>query len=172
MVERSSRICVDATIKLFEKDYALESDVGKVRLGALTMVQHLAGSLAMVTGKESLNKSFYIQLRSMLLNAAAADEKPTPQQVSLVEQAAMQAYQDNLDLACAFIEKSTVDKAIAEIEAHLADDSSNRRLRLREKTHSSAILALPLCLRPKLSGAQLSPPLSITLSVPLSFEVL
>lgn len=37
----------------------------------------------------------------------------------MIEQAANACVNDNLDLACAFIQKSTVDKAVVEVDRHL-----------------------------------------------------
>lgn len=43
----------------------------------------------------------------------------TPQQKDLVEQAATVAAQDNMELACAFIQKTAIEKAIPEIDKRL-----------------------------------------------------
>lgn len=43
----------------------------------------------------------------------------TPQQKDLVEQAATIAAQDNMELACAFIQKTAIEKAIPEIDKRL-----------------------------------------------------
>lgn len=43
----------------------------------------------------------------------------TPQQKELVEQAATIAAQDNMELACAFIQKTAIEKAIPEIDKRL-----------------------------------------------------
>jgi CCR4-NOT transcription complex subunit 1 len=43
----------------------------------------------------------------------------TPQQKELVEQAATVAAQDNMELACAFIQKTAIEKAIPEIDKRL-----------------------------------------------------
>lgn len=46
-------------------------------------------------------------------------QNATPQQKELVEQAATIAAQDNMELACAFIQKTAIEKAIPEIDKRL-----------------------------------------------------
>lgn len=43
----------------------------------------------------------------------------TQQQKDLIEQASSMAAQDNMELACAFIQKTAIEKAIPEIDKHL-----------------------------------------------------
>ncbi len=152
VVERSARICVQSTLKLVLKDYITESDENKMRVATRTMVQHLAGSLAMVTGKEPLRLSLGNTLRTLLLNAVAPDGKPSPQQMSMVEQAATVACQDNLDLACAFIEKNAMEKSLVEVDEQLNEEFAIRHQQRGERLPSPAVLALPPILRPRASG--------------------
>lgn len=42
-----------------------------------------------------------------------------PQQKELVEQAATVSAQENMELACAYIQKSAIEKAVPEIDKHL-----------------------------------------------------
>lgn len=46
-------------------------------------------------------------------------QSATPQQKELVDQAATIAAQDNMELACAFIQKTAIEKAIPEIDKRL-----------------------------------------------------
>lgn len=48
----------------------------------------------------------------------------TPQQEEMVEQAARVSAQDNMELACAFIQKTAIEKAIPEIDKHLVSVSN------------------------------------------------
>ena len=50
---------------------------------------------------------------------AALRGSATPQQKELIEQAAQVIAQDNTELACAFIQKTAVEKAIPEIDKRL-----------------------------------------------------
>lgn len=43
----------------------------------------------------------------------------TQQQKDLIEQASTMTAQDNMELACAFIQKTAIEKAIPEIDKHL-----------------------------------------------------
>lgn len=154
VVERSVKICVVTVMKLVAKDFYYDGEDARLRLAARSMVQHLAGSFAMVTCKEPLRASLTNSLRSILINALAPDQKPNQLQMSLIEQAATLACQDNIDLACAFVEKTATDKAVQDIEEHVTEELEQRR---RSRATSALTLtppvaALPFVLRPKHGG--------------------
>ena len=66
VVERSVTIAVVTTRELIVKDFAMESDEGKMRAAAHSMVQNLTSSLALVTCKEPLRVSINNHLGSLL----------------------------------------------------------------------------------------------------------
>lgn len=163
VVERSMKIACISAQKLVTKDFALEGDESKLRKAAHAMVQHLAGSLAMVTSKEPLRISITNHMRTLLMNNIATNEgKPNQQQVALIDQAVGVATFDNLELGCAFIEKTAMERSVPAIDEVLAADYQER-LRFREtasdgrpfhdsKSHGPGINLLPPQLRPKPGG--------------------
>ena len=58
---------------------------------------------------------------------AALQRSATPQQKELVEQAASLTAQDNVEPACAFIQKTAVEKSISEIDKRLATEFDLRK---------------------------------------------
>lgn len=54
-------------------------------------------------------------------------QAPTQQQKDMVEQAATVTAQDNMELACAYIQKTAMEKATPEIDKILMPVSSHQR---------------------------------------------
>lgn len=126
VVERSVTIAGISTRELIIKDFALEPNEEKMRNAAHLMVQNLAGSLALVTCKEPLRISMVTHLRNLLLQNGYSEQ-------NIPEQAILIVVSDNLELACSFIEKAAMDKAVPEIDESLASSFSNRK-KHRERT--------------------------------------
>eukprot|EP00026_Physarum_polycephalum_P000086 Phypoly_transcript_00086.p1 GENE.Phypoly_transcript_00086~~Phypoly_transcript_00086.p1 ORF type:complete len:2362 (+),score=414.48 Phypoly_transcript_00086:843-7088(+) len=157
VVERSVTIAVITTKELVSKDFATEPDEQKMRRAAHLMVQNMAGSLALVTCKEPLRVSMLNNLRPLLGNS----EHVLP----LVDHAINVLCADNLDLACAVIEKAATDRAVREIDDALSSSLALRR-KYRERISTSGsfmdmshlatryALSIPDPLRPKTGGLQ------------------
>jgi CCR4-NOT transcription complex subunit 1 len=119
VVERSVTIACITTRELVVKDFAMEPDEEKMRAAAHTMVQNLAGSLALVTCKEPLRVSMGNHLRARF--QGAAHDAPT------LEQAVQVTSAENLEVGCNFIEKAAVDKAIRDIDEALSAAYARRK---------------------------------------------
>lgn len=114
VVERSVTIASLATSQLILKDFAMDGNEDRVMSAAHNMVQTLAGNLALVTGRDPLRMSMSNNIRQMLNNAGIAE------QVFGGEGAISVAVNENLDAACAIIEKNAQERAIPEIDEMLA----------------------------------------------------
>ncbi|KAJ3113310.1 hypothetical protein HDU96_003550 [Phlyctochytrium bullatum] len=127
VVERSVTIATIASRELVLKDFALEPNEDRMRKAAHLMVQNLAGNLASVSSREPLRVSMMSQFRSLLMQNGYT-EQSIPEQVVYIIVA------DNLDLACAVMEKAAADKATLEIDQNLANAFLSRR-KHRERTN-------------------------------------
>ena len=56
----------------------------------------------------------------------------TPQQKELAEQAAAMVASDNMELACAFVQKTAIEKAIPEMDKRLGNDFELRKIARQE----------------------------------------
>ncbi|XKL59833.1 hypothetical protein PGB90_000849 [Kerria lacca] len=124
IVDRSVKIAVNTSEQIVKKDFALDPDESRVRAAAHYMVRNLAAGMAMITCREQIISSFNQNLKTAILNIVV---NPTTQQKEMIEQAANACVNDNLDLACAFIQKSTVDKAVVEVDRHLLSEYERRK---------------------------------------------
>ena len=118
MVERSITIASISTAQLIQKDFACEVDDEKIRSAARQMVKELAGSLALVTCKEPLRMSISNYIRRP--RADVSDQ-------GLSEGLTIMCVNDNLDMACAFVEQAAEERSVAEIERFLEADLEERR---------------------------------------------
>lgn len=157
VVERSVAIASVSTRELILKDFAVESDENKMRKAAHLMAGSLAGSLAMVTCKEPLRASMIDHLRNIFIANGLGE--------IAAEQAATMTATDNLDLVCTVIEKTAMEKVIAEVDDILIIAYTNRK-KHRERGNSQPYFdmdifsisryatTLPEPLRPKPNGLQ------------------
>ncbi|KAK9455889.1 Not1-domain-containing protein, partial [Dipodascopsis uninucleata] len=121
VAERSDTIAQIATKELITKDFALEGDEEKMRRAAHNMIHYLASSLAMVTCREPLKLSMTSNIRSLLTsNGISESVFGGPEGIN-------QIVLDNLDAACAVIEKAAVEKTIVEIDEVLSAQYMARR---------------------------------------------
>ncbi|KXN90499.1 General negative regulator of transcription subunit 1 [Leucoagaricus sp. SymC.cos] len=161
VVERSVTIAGISTRELVTKDYATEPSEDKLKKAGHLMAQKLAGSLALVTCKEPMRTNLTTHLRQSL-NREGFTEKFVKQLVP--EQVILLLMQDNLDIACAAIEKVAMERAAADLEENFATSIESRR-RHREAhssgpyfdpntPHPSFALSLPDPLRIKPGGVQ------------------
>ena len=119
VVERSVAIASVSTRELVVKDFAMESDENKMRKAAHLMAQSLAGSLAMVTCKDPLRTTMINHMRA-LFTANGLNEV-------VAEQAAMVTVADNLDLVCAVIEKTAMEKVTMEVDETMMNTFASRK---------------------------------------------
>ncbi|EXJ87677.1 hypothetical protein A1O1_04601 [Capronia coronata CBS 617.96] len=131
VVERSITIASISTKELVAKDYALEPDPEKYRTAAVQMVKSLAGSLALVTCKEPLRLSI-----SNYIRRPVQDDLP---EHLLPEGAILMCVNDNLDIACSFIEQAAEQHAIPEIERAIEAELEERRRFSAEGGHREFI---------------------------------
>lgn len=128
------------------------------------MVQSLAGNLAAVTCKESLRGTMVANLRTALAPPVVPG-KPAPPTAHL-DHAIQLIVQDNIELACAVVQRAAADAALRPTEEHLSAAVQERK-RHKERSNGkesfydmnfvgspaySFATTLPEFLRPKMGG--------------------
>ncbi|KAG1775993.1 hypothetical protein EV702DRAFT_1230723 [Suillus placidus] len=112
VVERSVMIAGISIHELVAKDFAMEANEEKLHKAGHLMAQKLAGSLALVTCKEPLKSNLGGHLHSLV------DHRFNDQTIS--EQVLAILMQDNVDVACAAIEKAAMERAVTEVDKGFA----------------------------------------------------
>ncbi|KZT20259.1 Not1-domain-containing protein [Neolentinus lepideus HHB14362 ss-1] len=127
VVERSVTIAGISTRELVAKDFVTEGNEEKLRKAGHLMAQRLAGSLALVTCKEPLKSNLATHMRQYLLEQGFTEQIITENVILLL-------VQDNLDIACAAIEKAAMDRAIVDVDEGFATSYELRRRHREQRT--------------------------------------
>lgn len=118
-VEMSSSIAVVTTLKIVLKDFATEVDEVKLKTAALTMVKHLAQSLARATSVEILREGIRSTTQSLAPNLMNLPTSPMEELDTAIN--------DNIGLAIGLVEKAAMDKAVQDIGEQLLQPIAIRR---------------------------------------------
>lgn len=124
VVDRSIKIALTTCEQIVRKDFALDPDESRIRIAAHHMVRNLTAGMAMITCRDQLVTSISTNLKSALVTTLMGAAGP---QKELVEQVAAVIAQENMELACAVIQKTAIEKAIPEIEKRLMNDFEIRQ---------------------------------------------
>lgn len=125
VVDRSVRIAVNTCEQIMRKDFALDPDETHMRKAAHNMVRHLTAGMAMITCRDQLNNA----IQKNISSAFTTSMTPHPPELN---ELASQIANDNTELACAYIQKTAIEKAIPEIEKRLVSDFEVRKIARQE----------------------------------------
>lgn len=129
VVDRSIKIALQTCEQIIRKDFALDPDENRMRLAAHCMVRNLTAGMAMITCREQLLSAINTHLKQALM---ANIVTPSVQQKEMIEQAANIIANDNMELACTFVQKTAVEKAIPEIDKRLMSEYELRKMARQE----------------------------------------
>ena len=129
VVDRSIKIALTTSEQIVRKDFALDSDETRMRQAARHMVRHLTAGMAMITCRDQILTSISTNLKQNFISAMIG---PTLQQKELAEQAANVIAADNMELACAFVQKTAIEKAVPEMDKRLMNEFELRKIARQE----------------------------------------
>ncbi|XP_071824170.1 CCR4-NOT transcription complex subunit 1-like isoform X2 [Apostichopus japonicus] len=124
VVDRSIKIALTTCEQIIKKDFALDPEETRMRQAAHHMVRNLTAGMAMITCREPLIPSISNNFKTSCLSAINGG---TQQQKDMIEQASGVIAQENVELACCFIQKCAVEKAIPEMDRRLATEIELRK---------------------------------------------
>ncbi|XP_054715657.1 CCR4-NOT transcription complex subunit 1-like [Uloborus diversus] len=124
VVDRSIKISLTTCEQIIKKDFALDPEESRMRVSAHHMVRSLTAGMVMITCRDPLFVTILTNLRNAFL---ATLRNATPQQKEMTDQAAEIVARDNLELACCFIQKTAVEKALPEIDKRLSSEYEARK---------------------------------------------
>lgn len=129
VIDRAMKIALTTSEQLIKKDFALDHDEARMRSSAHSVVRNLMAGMAMITCRDHLNNSIKTHMKNFM---ASLGTNLTPQQQELIEATANQIAADNVELACAFIQKKAIEKALPEIDKRLKSEYESRILAKKE----------------------------------------
>ncbi|CAH1779661.1 unnamed protein product [Owenia fusiformis] len=124
VVDRSIKIALTTCEQIVKKDFALDPDEARMSAAAHHMVRNMTAGMALITCREPLQLSIATNLQKAFHTTLRGATQP---QKELIEQAAQVLAQDNTELCCVFIQKTAVEKAIAEMDKRLATEYDLRK---------------------------------------------
>jgi len=128
VIERAIKIAVTTCEQIVKKDFSLDHDESRMRVAAHQMVRNLTSGMAMITCRDHLLQSIKTHLRNILTTLG----KTMFPGVDSIDVMVSVIANDNVELACAFIQKKAVEKAIPEIDKRLNVEFELRKLARKE----------------------------------------
>ncbi|XP_063392578.1 CCR4-NOT transcription complex subunit 1 isoform X1 [Cydia fagiglandana] len=129
VVERSIKYALTTCEQIIRKDFALDPDEVRMRTCAHHMTRNLTAGMAMITCREQIISTISTNLKAAFVTALMP---ATPQQKEIVDSAAAVLATENMELACAFIQKTAVEKALPELDKRLMNDYDMRKIARQE----------------------------------------
>lgn len=122
-LEKSLKICLPTAEQIIKKDFALDPDENHMQRAAHSLMRHLVSYMAMILCRdpEQLELSLTTNLKVSFTRNCPTIRKEQ------AEHAAVMITADNLDLARAFIIKTAIERALADIDKLLQNDYELRR---------------------------------------------
>ncbi|XP_075733812.1 CCR4-NOT transcription complex subunit 1 isoform X1 [Rhipicephalus microplus] len=126
VVERSLKIALTTCDQIVRKDFALDPEESRLRAAAHHMVRSLTAGMAMITCRDPMLVTISNNLKAAFHTALRLQGASLPQK-ELLEQATTVVAQENVELACCFIQKTAIEKAIPEIDKKLSQEYEFRK---------------------------------------------
>ncbi|KAG0416949.1 hypothetical protein HPB47_006047 [Ixodes persulcatus] len=126
VVERSLKIALTTCDQIVRKDFALDPEESRLRVAAHHMVRSLTAGMAMITCRDPMLMTISNNLKAAFHTALRLQGASLPQK-DLLEQATTVVSQENVELACCFIQKTAIEKAIPEIDKKLGQEYEFRK---------------------------------------------
>ncbi|ODN04366.1 CCR4-NOT transcription complex subunit 1 [Orchesella cincta] len=126
VVDRSIKYTISACEQIIKKDFALDPEENRMRAAAHHMMRYLTAGMAMITSRDHIFLAISGNLKSAFL-AGLRNPNPSQQVKDMAEQASSLIATENMELACAFMQKTAVEKSLLEIDKRLAQEYEARK---------------------------------------------
>merc|ERR1719403_342184 len=129
VIARAIKIAITTCEQIVKKDFSLDFDETRMRVAAHHMVRNLTAGMAMITCRDHLLLSIKNNLKNIMMTLG---RNLLPGQVDAIDVTVSVIANDNVELACAFIQKKAVEKAIPEIDKRLNVEIELRKMARKE----------------------------------------
>lgn len=126
VVDRSLKIALTTCEQIVRKDFALDPEESRLRVAAHHVVRSLTAGMAMITCRDPMLMTISNNLKAAFHAALRLQGTSFPQK-ELLDQAMTVVAQENVELACCYIQKTAVEKAIPEIDKKLSAEYEIRK---------------------------------------------
>jgi len=129
VIERAIKIAITTCEQIVKKDFSLDFDETRMRTAAHHMVRNLTAGMAMITCRDHLLLSIKNNLKNIMMTLGRGLATNATDAIDVTVSVIAN---DNVELACAFIQKKAVEKAIPEIDKRLNVEIELRKLARKE----------------------------------------
>ena len=137
VIERAIKIALTTCELIVKQDFALDHDETRMREAAHHMVRNLTAGMAMITCRDHLHLSIKNNLTHFMMTigrigqngAGGSSQAPSQEEIEITVH---QIANDNVELACAFVQKKAIEKAIQEIDKHIKNELDARIIARQE----------------------------------------
>ena len=129
VIERAIKIAITTVEQIVKKDFALDFDENRMRVAAHSMVRNLTAGMAMITCRDHLLQSIKNNLKNIMVTLG---RNLMPNQMDAIDVTVSVIANNNVELACAFIQKKAVEKAIPEVDKRLNMEMDMRKMARKE----------------------------------------
>jgi len=123
VVDRAIKVSASTCEQIVKKDFAMDHDENRLRSAAHAMVRNLTAGMAMITCRDHLLLSIKANLKNFMVTLG---RNLTTQQQEAIDNTVDKVANDNVELACAFIQKKAIDKALLETDSRLKPEFEAR----------------------------------------------
>lgn len=127
VVDRSIKYTVNACEQVIKKDFALDFEEGRMRAAAHHMMRYLTAGMAMITSRDHIFVAITNNLKSAFTAQLTQAVAERPSVKDMLEQTISTIAGENMEIACVFIQKAAVEKALTEIDKKLAPEYEIRK---------------------------------------------
>ncbi|VVC86298.1 unnamed protein product [Leptidea sinapis] len=128
VVDRSIKYALTTCEQIIRKDFAFDPDEVRMRTAAHHMMRNLTAGMAMITCREQIINTLTANFKAAFIPALL----PAVPQQEIIDNAAAIVAAENMELACAFIQKTAVEKALPELDKRLMNDFEVRKIARQE----------------------------------------
>ncbi|XP_041987025.1 CCR4-NOT transcription complex subunit 1 [Aricia agestis] len=128
VVDRSIKYALTTCEQIIRKDFSFDPDEVRMRTCAHHMMRNLTAGMAMITCREQIISTISANLKAAFVTALI----PATAQQDAIDSAAAVLATENMELACAFIQKTAVEKALPELDKRLMNDYEMRKIARQE----------------------------------------
>ena len=138
VIERAIKIALTTCELIVKQDFALDHDETRMREAAHHMVRNLTAGMAMITCRDHLHLSIKNNLTHFMMTIGRVGQQNgtggssgAPSQEA-IEVTVHQIANDNVELACAFVQKKAIEKAVQEIDKLIKNELDARIMARKE----------------------------------------
>uniref|UniRef100_A0A914DTZ4 CCR4-NOT transcription complex subunit 1 n=1 Tax=Acrobeloides nanus TaxID=290746 RepID=A0A914DTZ4_9BILA len=131
ITDRAINVAITVTEEICKKDFALDQEEQNMRRASQQMMRSMTAAMASITCREPLANTIHGYLKQFFYNQLPTSAS-NPNEMKLIEEAAIIITENNLEVAINFIVKTACEKATVELDKSFEKEYSERQACAKE----------------------------------------